>query len=54
MLINVSSIGMSYIQTYTCFNGYKLVGSSRRTCLYRWLGTDPVCQLGKQAVCLPS
>lgn len=46
VLDNVTSQGLNDSITYSCVEGYELVGSATRTCQLNgnWSGSEPYCQ----------
>ena len=50
LVINDTTLGS--LVTYSCIEGYNLIGDGMRTCLDNgsWSGQDPVCQ--SKCVCL--
>lgn len=51
--VRVSGVGYTAVATYSCFDGYMLLGSKNRTCQWNnfWSGITPVCVLGQSNAC---
>ena len=49
--VQVTSLQLNGIATYTCLNGFKLIGAATRTCQTdgTWSGSAPTCQ-GKATI----
>ena len=43
--VSMTALNVGGTATYTCYNGFSLVGSSTRTCLSNgsWSGSQPIC-----------